>query len=141
MTSNTVNNLGNTTQFSSAQVVSVGGGFNTTNAQFTAPVSGLYEFNASLEIILNSAAVGNNWIYLEICKNPGSPVILKRSLMNNTDGNLTTYSVLHAYTLVNLVAGEVVYLRAVGASGGSGGSLTNANQANLIDSFSGKLIR
>lgn len=137
---NTVN-LGNNVQFSGAQTVNSGGGFNTTNAQFTAPVSGLYEFNGSLQISLNAAAVGNNWIYLEICKNPGSPVVLKRSLVNNTDGSLTTYVVLQAYVMANINAGEVVFLRAVGNSGGGGGSITTLNQPNLANSFSGHLIR
>jgi hypothetical protein len=140
LTNNTVN-LGTNVQFSGASAVAIGGGFNTTNAQFTAPVTGLYSFDGSLQIALNPASVGNNWTYLEICKNPSAPVILRRSTMNNTDGSLTTYGVLHVHALVNLVAGEVVYLRAVGASGGSGGSIPTNNTPNLINSFSGQLIR
>ncbi len=141
LTTNTVNNLGNNIQFSGASSVSMGGGFNTTTAQFTAPVAGLYSFDGSLEVSLNPAASGNNWIYLEICKNPASPVILKRSLLNNTDGTLFTYSVLQASTLANLAAGDVIFLRAVGNSGGSGGSITTNNSPNFINSFSGYLIR
>ncbi len=141
VSTNIVNDLGNNIQFSASSSVSIGGGFNTTNARFTAPVSGLYEFNASLEILLNPAAAGNNWIYLEICKNPATPVILKRSLTNNHDASITTYFVLQVHTLVNLTAGEVVFLRADGNSGGTGGQITTANQPNFINSFSGHLIR
>lgn len=141
VSTNVVSDLGNNIQFSGSQVVAIGGGFNTTNARFTAPVTGLYEFNGSLEILLNPAAAGNNWIYLEICKNPATPSILKRSLTNNHDASITTYYVLQVHTLVNLTAGEVVFLRADGNSGGTGGQITTTNQPNLINSFSGHLIR
>ena len=141
VSTNIVSDLGNNIQFSGSQVVSIGGGFNTTNARFTAPVTGLYEFNGSLEILLNPAAAGNNWIYLELCKNPATPTILKRSLANNHDASITTYFVLQVHTLVNLAAGEVVFLRADGNSGGTGGQITTTNQPNLINSFSGHLMR
>jgi hypothetical protein len=141
LSTNTVSNLGNNIQFSNALTVSVGGGFSTTNGQFTAPVSGLYHFEGSLEVILNATSVGNNWIYLELCKSPATPVILKRNLMNNRDATIATYAVLQVNAIVSLAAGEVVFLRAVGNSGGTGGSITTLYQPNLINSFSGYLMR
>jgi hypothetical protein len=138
---NTVNDLGNSIQFSSTQSISIGGGFNPSTARFIAPTAGQYEFNASLFITLNSAGAGNNWICLDICKNPASPVILRRSRMNNQDASITTYVTLNANVIVTLAVGEVVFIRAVGASGGGGGSIPTLYTPNLINSFNGKLLR
>ncbi|MCA0431266.1 MAG: hypothetical protein LCH32_12270 [Bacteroidetes bacterium] len=141
VSTNIVNDLGNSLQFSSTQSISIGGGFNPSTARFIAPTAGQYEFNASLYFRLDAAPSGNNWICLDICKNPASPIILRRSRMNNQDASNPTYVTLHANVITTLAVGDVVYIRAVGASGGTGGAITNLNSPNLMNSFNGKLLR
>ena len=136
-----ITGIGNTSGYSSSTPVNVGGGLSisASNMIFTAPVTGYYNLNATMLVSLYPTSVGNAYVYLELFNNTTSTTIA-RAHSNGPDASIYFYTTLQVNTIAQLTQGQQVILR-VGGSITNSGTITNNYSANLINQFSGSLIR
>ncbi len=137
----TISGIGNTSGYSTSTAFNVGGGLSVTagNMVFTAPVSGYYDLNATLLVSISPSGSGNAYVYLELYNNTTATTI-ERGHSNNSDATSFYYTTLQASTIAFLTAGQQVVLR-VGGSIANAGTITTNYSPNLINQFSGTLIR
>ena len=136
-----ITGIGGSAGYSSSVPVNVGGGLSVSPANmiFTAPVTGYYNLNASMLVSIYPSATGNAYVYMELYNNSTSSTIA-RGHSNNSDAGSFFYTTLQASTVTLLTQGQQVMLR-VGGSITNSGTITNNYSANLINDFSGSLIR
>jgi len=142
----TVNNvvitgIGSTTNYSSSIPVNVGGGLsiNSSNMIFTAPQTGYYNLNATMLVSIYPSASGNAYVYLELYNNTTATTIA-RAHGNNSDATSFYYTTLQVNTIAQLTQGQQVILR-VGGSITNSGTISAIYSPNLINQFSGNLLR
>lgn len=136
----TIGGIGGTAAYSSASVYNVGSGLsiNASGMLFTAPVTGYYNVTGSLIVSLSPASVGNNHVFLELY-NVATGTALARA-HSNCNETAFLYTTLRINTVVSLIAGQQIALR-VGGSMANAGSITTNYSPQLINEFSGFLIR
>ena len=133
--------IGGTANYSSSSPINFGSGLSISPANmiFTAPQTGYYNLNATMLVSIAPSSVGNAYVYLELYNNTTATTIA-RAHSNNSDATSPYYTTLQVNTIAQLTQGQQVILRA-------GGSITNSGtisaiySPNLINQFSGNLIR
>jgi len=104
-----------------------GSNFNATNASFTAPVTGWYQFNGTVAFSITSLGQ----VYIGLGKNLLSSTFAEATFENKSAGSIAYEAVISG--CLNLTAGDVVYLAYF--------STSTSNQVNTrAQYFSGFLI-
>lgn len=144
VTSATFSNIGNTAGYSSNVLFnnSPSGGlvFNNLGGTYTVPETGVYYFDASIMVAINSSAVGNNYIALEIY-NSTTSIVLQRVMQSNADAALTLNTVLKASTTALVNKNDAIILRVMGSTATAGAISNTFPSTDKMNSFSGFLIR
>jgi hypothetical protein len=85
----------------------IGGNYNTSNGRFTAPIDGVYQFNAALQ--MSSSSVNQRYMSVEVIYNGSTRYI--GGWFNKTTGgnnNTTTYSAATGSFLIKMTKNDYV---------------------------------